>query len=257
MNCDEYFKQLGTIKQNQVKTIHHLSNFTQYLEHDVIPSGLHIKLLPQTPGSDSNSLNRKWDQTLFHCSKRLLIFLKNHCEEHLKKLTTEFHSLLDICKKDLLASEYENISKRLNDFSAMQSLALNKRQRSKFHRDGVSHQPAPSTDKQKKRRNRHFKRRSRVINNNSHTVVNLSSHQLTESETSLLSGGLNFCPVPGPINETKLSEELDNFARSLRIKEHFGSKEVERGDEVSSDSDSEETCNYRFVKKSESVPKPI
>jgi hypothetical protein len=38
-------------------------------------------------------------------------------------------SLLDICKKDLLASEYENISKRLNDFSAMQSLALNKRQR--------------------------------------------------------------------------------------------------------------------------------
>jgi hypothetical protein len=48
-----------------------------------------------------------------------------------------------------------------------------------------------------------------------------------------------------------LSEELDNFARSLRIKEHFGSKEVERGDEVSSDSESEETCNYRFVKKSE------
>jgi hypothetical protein len=31
---------------------------TQYLEHDVIPSGLHIKLLPQIPGSASNSLNR-------------------------------------------------------------------------------------------------------------------------------------------------------------------------------------------------------
>jgi hypothetical protein len=198
--------------------------------------------LPQTPGSDSNSLNRKWNQTLFHCFKRLLILLKNHCEEHLKKLTTEFHSLLDICKKDLLVSEYENISKRLNDITAMQSLALNKRQRSKFHRDGVSHQPAPSIDKQKKRRNRQFKRRSRVINNNSHTVVDRSSHQLTENETSLLSRGLNFCPVPGPINETKLSEELDNFARSLRIKEHFGSKEVEGGDEVSSNSDSEDAC---------------
>jgi hypothetical protein len=76
MNCDEYFKQLRIIKQKQVKTSHHLSNFTQYLEHDVIPSGLHIKLLPPTPGSDSNSLNRK------------LILLKNHCQEHLKKLTT-------------------------------------------------------------------------------------------------------------------------------------------------------------------------
>ena len=154
-------------------------------------------------------------------------------------MITEFHSLLDICKKDLLASEYKHISKRLNDITAIQSLALNKRQRSKFHRDGVSHQPTPSINKQEKRRNRHFKRRPRVVNNNSHTVVNLSSHQLTENETSLLSRGLNFCPVPGPINETKLSEELDNFARSLRIKEHFGSKEVEGGDDVSSDSDTE------------------
>ena len=131
----------------------------------------------------------------------------------------------------------------------MQSLALNKRQRSKFHWDGVSHQPAPSIDTQKKWHNRHLKRWSRVINNNSHTVVKLSSHQLTASETSLLSRGLNFCPVPGPINETKLSGELDNFARSLRIKEHFGSKKVERSEEVSSDSDSEDPCNHRFVKK--------
>ena len=212
----DYFKQPRTIKQKQVKTNHHLSNFTQYLEHDVIPSGLHIKLLPQTPGSVSNSLNRKWDQNLFHCSQTLV----DHCEEHLKKLTTEFHSLLDICKKDLLVSEYENISKRLNDITAMQSLALNKRQRSKFHRDGVSHQPAPSIDKQKKRRNRQFKRRSRVINNNSHTVVDRSSHQLTENETSLLSRGLNFCPVPGPITEIKLSAELDNVTRS------FGSRNI-------------------------------
>ena len=106
----------------------------------------------------------------------------------------------------------------------------------------------PLLTNRKKRRIRHFKRRSRVINN-SHTVVNLSSHQLTENETILLSKGLNFCPVPGPINETKLSEELDNFARGLRIKEHFGSKEVEGGDEVSSDSDSEDACDNRFVKK--------
>ena len=90
----------------------------------------------------------------------------------------------------------------------------------------------------------------------SHTVVNLSSHQLRENETSLLLRGLNFCPAPGPINETKLSEELDNFARNLRIKEHFGSKEVEGDDEVSSDNDSEDACDNRFVKKSEWVPKP-
>ena len=50
----------------------------------------------------------------------------------------------------MLVSEYENISKRLNDITAMKNLALNRGQRSKFHRDGVSHQPASSIDKQKK-----------------------------------------------------------------------------------------------------------
>jgi hypothetical protein len=53
-----------------------------------------------------------------------------------------------------------------------------------------------------------------------------------------------------------LSAELDNFTRNLRIKEHVGSKEVEGGDEVSSDSDLEDACDNRFVKKSEYVPKP-
>ena len=74
----------------------------------------------------------------------------------------------------------------------MQSWALNKLQRSKFHRNGVSHQPAPSIDKQKK------------------DAVHI----------------LNVDP-----------EELDNFARNFRIKEHFGSKEVQGGEKVSSDSD--------------------
>ncbi|XP_071153486.1 uncharacterized protein [Mytilus edulis] len=81
----------------------------------------------------------------------------------------------------------------------------------------------------------------------------LRSKQLTEDETSLLSRGLNFCPVPGPVNDTKLSEELDYFARSLRIKEHFASKE---DDSTTSDSDSDDSNEYRFRKKSNWVPKP-
>jgi hypothetical protein len=64
-----------------------------------------------------------------------------------------------------------------------------------------------------------------------------------------LKRGLNFCLVPGPINETKLSDELDNFARSLRIKEHFGSMEVEGSDKIRSDSDSEDACDYIDLSK--------
>ena len=55
------------------------------------------------------------------------------------------------------------------------------------------------------------------------------------------------------MNDTKLSEELDYFARSLRIKEHFASKE---DDSTTSDSDSDDSNEYRFRKKSNWVPKP-
>jgi predicted DNA-binding antitoxin AbrB/MazE fold protein len=74
--------------------------------------------------------------------------------------------------------------------------------------------------------NSRFLRDLVVLESNCTEKDYLCCEEMTENETSLLSRGLNFCPVPGPINETKLSEELDNFARSLRINDHFGFKEV-------------------------------
>ena len=66
----------------------------------------------------------------------------------------------------------------------------------------------------------------------------------------------SICCLSDSFKKKWRTEELDNFTRSHQIKEHFCSKEVEWGDEDSSDSDSEDACNYRFVKKSEWVPKP-
>jgi hypothetical protein len=40
----------------------------------------------------------------------------------------------------------------------------------------------------------------------------------------LLSKGLNFCPNPPKINVRELDEDLDQFARRLRIKEYVHSK---------------------------------
>ncbi|XP_071144979.1 uncharacterized protein [Mytilus edulis] len=254
MNYDQYFKQLRITKQQQISTRHHLSNYCHYIDNNVIPSGLCIKALPQTTGNLSDTFLRRWDQTLFHCSLRLLILLREHCIEHLKNLTRQFDSLSQACKTDLTASEFENIQERLSDITNTKTATLRSRQRCKFQRDGTSF-PSISTKEKKnnKTKNRHFRRRPQVLSNKINTVVNLSSKQLTEDETSLLSRGLNFCPVPGPVNDTKLSEELDYFARSLRIKEHFASKE---DDSTTSDSDSDDSNEYRFRKKSNWVPKP-
>jgi hypothetical protein len=51
-------------------------------------------------------------------------------------------------------------------------------------------------------------------------IVNLSSKPLNSSESSLLSKGLHFCPNPPKINVRELDEDLDQYARRLRIKEY-------------------------------------
>lgn len=101
----------------------------------------------------------------------------------------------------------------------------------KIYCDGMSSTNVPSSWTQSIRRNRNFKRRCKPECQPSNTVVNISSHQLTKDETSLLSTSLNFCPDPGLVNEPILTDELDNFERSLKSKEYFGLKESEKENE--------------------------
>ena len=55
----------------------------------------------------------------------------------------------------------------------------------------------------------------------SKNVVNLSRQNLTGSEISLLSKGLNFVPISNTIDKAKLKIELEALGRILRLKWHF------------------------------------
>ena len=61
----------------------------------------------------------------------------------------------------------------------------------------------------------------------SKNVVNLSWRNLTDSEISLLSEGLNFIPTSNTIDNTKLNTELEALSRILRLKWHFRNEENE------------------------------
>ena len=52
-------------------------------------------------------------------------------------------------------------------------------------------------------------------------VANLSRRNLTGSEISLLSKGLNFVPTSNTIDKAKLKMELEALGRILRLKWHF------------------------------------
>ncbi len=54
------------------------------------------------------------------------------------------------------------------------------------------------------------------------SVVNLSNKILTQAQLSLLSKGLNFCPMPGSPNKGELAADINRFKRNLRLIAFFG-----------------------------------
>lgn len=59
----------------------------------------------------------------------------------------------------------------------------------------------------------------------SDNVVNLSMFVLSGAHISALSKGLTFCPTSGGFNEFQLLKDLDNFARTMRLREYFHNRE--------------------------------
>ena len=52
-------------------------------------------------------------------------------------------------------------------------------------------------------------------------IVNLSKHELTKSETSVLSKGLGYCPTPGAPDIGNIIQDLDAFKRITRLNLFF------------------------------------
>ncbi|GFO06495.1 flagellar protein flil [Plakobranchus ocellatus] len=70
-----------------------------------------------------------------------------------------------------------------------------------------------------------YKRKQTLFNTTNATVINFSSHILTDPQTQLLSRNLNFCPTPHHINHIELSEDIHRFCRRLRLPEFFYDEE--------------------------------
>ena len=56
------------------------------------------------------------------------------------------------------------------------------------------------------------------------TVVNISSHSVTEPDLSLVTKGSTFCPTTTTLNELQLTADLLAFYRRLRLKDFFAER---------------------------------
>jgi hypothetical protein len=68
----------------------------------------------------------------------------------------------------------------------------------------------------------------------------------------LLSRGLHFCSNPPKINVRELDEDLDQFARRLRIKEYFHSKK-ETSEDLSTDESDIKIGLHWFLSLNENI----
>ena len=136
-----------------------------------------------------------------------------------------FSDLLKTSEEQLSTDDFTSICCRLDEIEKLEEFS--KKRDAKFKRDGIKPKtPIDYTEDTvgRKTRTRRFRRKRKAENRKSNVVVNLSSKPLNSAESSLFSKGLNFCPNPPKINVRELDEDLDQFARRLRIKEYFHSK---------------------------------
>jgi hypothetical protein len=254
MDYNFYFKDLRNIKQNLIKIYHHISNLCCYISVNKVPKGLKIKITPQTPGIKTNIFYRRWNIILFECSTRFLKLFLDDASYQKKGLEKIFSDLLKTSEEQLSTDDFTNIWRRLDEIQKLEDTKCSSKRDAKFKRDGIKPKtPIDSTEDTvvRKTRTRGFRRKTKAENRKSNVVVNLSSKPLNSAELSLLSKGLNFCPNPPKLNVRELDEDLDQFARRLRIKEYFHSKKETSEDLSTDESDIKEVIDIpRFVKKS-------
>ena len=79
-----------------------------------------------------------------------------------------------------------------------------------------------------KKKTRRFKRHYSPVKKN--TVVNLSKHELSEAEISLLEKGLKYCPVPHILDKTSMKADAAHFTRKMRLHDYYHNKPPREND---------------------------
>ena len=212
----------------RVKYQHHCEFLTQCLHHNVTPKGLAINVSINAPGNPSQRFQKRTEGILRKASGDLMRLLLGQFASLMNDLNSSIDEISEKLKASVSNDTFNRILSKLNVQSLKLGERLTRKRQKKLNALGVRSAAAvtPITSaKNKKPRNRRFKRRARPPKNgekgSDNFVVNLSSHDLNESEKSLLSKGLGFCPRPKGYDRGKLIEDTLAFSRRMRLKSHF------------------------------------
>ncbi|CAN7978991.1 unnamed protein product [Ixodes persulcatus] len=190
----------------------HATNLKTYVNSGVSPKGLSLYFPPSMHGLCQTDLNDR-NAVLKTASLKLTKIIVGHCEKSAATLKSR-EIQLEI-NQPLTVQEKQQIE----SFEAKKRDELERVKLRKRARDNVP-LPRPTSFERSMSDERVGDGATpgdRTLKN----VVNLSDIALTPDEQALLSRGLQFCPTTGQFSELSLLQDLDNFARNLRLREYF------------------------------------
>ncbi|CAG2198765.1 unnamed protein product [Mytilus edulis] len=259
-----------------------------YIDQGIIPKGLILKASPLTTGEKSNRFFHRWNNILYNSSFSLMDLLRQeaiHQVNYLYKLRDNLHcrsreQLSDPELDEIQDKEVDNEEDSDTSAKEEEIIIPHFQKRSSWFQNLVNllHWKMLSTKTKSDvvhLTNLSIVRQVARNDNNKRTVVQHGAvpllmriyesgnieeqRELTNSEEKLLSRGLNFCPIPANINNLQLETDVDQFARRLRLKEHFNRQHKKNLQEAGMndleyESDKEDKCIPRFKKKSEWNP---
>ena len=221
------------------------------LDHNVIPHGLKITKTPLVSGElvTRRDLLAKWESTLRKASRLLLKHLERYHKSVLAQLENE------IKEEEATVNNRRNFVERTSAIHHYENRIVRKQEeykRSKLERL-IKETKGKRIEKSNRRsyviKKKWNRRVPRITDDDIgvNTVVNLSSSQLSTAETSLLSKGLTFCPLPPRLDTFQLKKDFIHFTRRLRLKEY--SRDTE--------DDSEEDEAYKPLRRTSVWTPPI
>ena len=218
------------------------------LIHREIPKGLSNHNSPPPPTIFDHTFQHEWNKHNYICDRIQSTLLM----KYYRKTSTELHKVvnkqLNIISTKLPECHYNTLQNNLMHeaqytFNTSTRVKLQKLHKLtgcngyNFQLDNLRVYSNHQCNK-KPPHNRHFRKtfttpqhrqyaelyKSQNTTDDLNLVVNLSDHQLSETEESLLKKGLSFCPTPKPPDTGLVAVDLKRFDRRCRLREFFSRK---------------------------------
>ena len=220
---------LARQRKRSVRFSCHQDFLQRCVDHKVIPKGMNYRFgtnaLPQSElirKHVKDMIKYAGTETVAACRDTYAALLQKENQEMQQTL----YRIHQTCSN---FQQFEEI--RSKHLSTLHSLKRQESRRKKKKLDyllrdkqqetGETTTTTTTTTAIKKKRNRRFRRQrtNKANSTQKEMVVNLSSVTLTEAQLSVLSLGPKFCPTPKTLDSKRLSEDVQEGCRYMRLKE--------------------------------------